>query len=105
MAATLPSSSHLSLYYLVIDGGAVVDLEAGSSIQLQPGDVLCRTDMLHYSGSGADHCANYGITAKIKARDLSLLHAGGGGEIPARKVLYDVLNLLERLISADCARL
>jgi hypothetical protein len=41
MAATLaPGAAHLLLYHLVIDGGAVVDLEGGSSIQLQPGDVV-----------------------------------------------------------------
>jgi AraC-like DNA-binding protein len=90
MAATLaPGAAHLLLYHLVIDGGAVVDLEGGSSIQLQPGDVVIFPHgHAHHMSSGPGVTRpfpNYGITAKIKARDLSPLHAGGGGE-PSRFV-------------------
>jgi AraC-like DNA-binding protein len=90
MAATLaPGADHLVLYHLVIDGGAVVDLEDGSSIQLQPGDVVIFPHgHAHHMSSGPAATRpfpNYGITAKIKARDLSPLHAGGGGA-PSRFV-------------------
>jgi len=90
MAATLaPGAAHLLLYHLVIDGGAVVDLEGGSSIQLQPGDVVnFPHGHAHHMSSGPGvprPFPNYGITDKIKARDLSPLHAGGGGE-PSRFV-------------------
>jgi len=90
MAATLaPGPAHLLLYHLVLDGGAVVDLESGSSIQLQPGDVVIFPHgHAHRMSSGpgvTPPFPNYGITAKIKARDLSPLHAGGGGE-PSRFV-------------------
>jgi len=85
MASTLGlGTAHLVLYHLVIDGGAVVELEDGSSIQLQPGDiVIFPHGHAHHmsSGPGATRpFPNYGIAAKIKARDLSPLHAGGGGE-------------------------
>ena len=73
------------LYHLVIDGGAVVELADGQSIELKPGDVVIfpHGDAHHMSsGRGRSRpFPNYGITAKIKARDLSPLQAGGGGEI------------------------
>ena len=73
------------LYHLVIDGGAVVELTDGQSIELKPGDVVIfpHGDPHHMSsGKGATRpFPNYGITAKIKSRDLSPLQAGGGGEI------------------------
>ena len=77
--------AHLVFYHLVLEGGAAVELEDGKSIQLQPGDVVIfpHGDAHHiFSGKGATRpYPNYGIAAKIKARDLSPLHAGGGGAI------------------------
>jgi AraC-like DNA-binding protein len=76
--------AHLVLYHFVVDGGAVVELEDGPSIVLKPGDVVIFPHGgPHYMSSGAGATRpfpNYGISAKIKARDLSPLHAGGGGE-------------------------
>lgn len=76
--------SHLVLYHLLIEGGAVVELADGDALELEPGDVVIfpHGDAHHMSsGKGAERpFPNYGITAKIKARDLSPLHAGGGGE-------------------------
>jgi AraC-like DNA-binding protein len=85
-AATLGlGAAHLVLYHLVIEGGAFVELADGMSIELKPGDVVIfpHGDPHHMSsGTGATPpFPNYGITAKIQARDLSPLHAGGGGEI------------------------
>ena len=85
-AATLSlGATHLVLYHFVIDGGAVIELEDGPSIQLKPGDVVIfpHGDPHHMSsGKGATRpFPNYGINSKIKSRDLSPLHAGGGGEI------------------------
>ena len=75
---------HVVLYHFVIDGGAVVDLADGQSIELKPGDVVIfpHGDPHHMSsGKGAIRpFPNYGISAKIKARDLSTLQAGGGGD-------------------------
>jgi AraC-like DNA-binding protein len=86
MAARLaPGAEHIVLYHLVIDGGAVIDLRDGQSLELRPGDVVIfpHGDPHHMSsGEGAiPPFPNYGITAKIKSRDLTPLHAGGGGEI------------------------
>ena len=85
MAATLGlGPSHLVLYHFVIDGGALVELADGQSIELEPGDVVIfpHGDP-HHMSSGAEATRpfpNYGVTAKIQARDLTPLHAGGGGE-------------------------
>jgi hypothetical protein len=87
MAGTLGlgAAAQLGLYHLVIDGGAVVDLKDGSSIQLQPGDVVIFPHgHAHHMSSGAGVTRpfpNYGIETKIKARDLSPSHAGGCGEV------------------------
>jgi AraC-like DNA-binding protein len=85
MATTLGlRAAHLVLYHFVIDGGAVVELADGQSIELKPGDiVICPHGDPHdmSSGKGAIRpFPNYGIAAKIKSRDLSPLHAGGGGD-------------------------
>ena len=85
MAATLElGAAHLVLYHFVIEGGAVVELADGQTIELKPGDVVIfpHGDSHHMSSgkSAIRPFPNYGIIAKVKARDLSPLHAGGGGE-------------------------
>jgi AraC-like DNA-binding protein len=85
MAARIASgAAHLVLYHLVIDGGAVVEMPDGASLVLRPGDVVIfpHGDAHHMSsGKGATRpFPNYGIAAKIQARDLSPLRVGGGGE-------------------------
>jgi AraC-like DNA-binding protein len=56
----------------------------GHTVDLKPGEVVIfpHGEAHHmYSGKGATRpFPNYGITAKIKSRDLSPLRAGGGGE-------------------------
>ena len=84
MAARIaPGAENLVLYHLVIEGGAVIELADGEPIELKPGDVVIfpHGDPHHMSsGKGAIRpFPNYGITAKIKSRDLRPLHAGGGG--------------------------
>ena len=80
-----PGAAHLVLYHLLIEGGAVIEMEDGESITLMPGDIVIfpHGDPHHMSsGKGTrPPFPNYGITAKIKARDLSPLRAGGGGAI------------------------
>ena len=75
--------AHLVLYHLVIEGGAAVEMADGQSIELKPGDIVIfpHGDAHHMSSSkGAKRpFPDYGITAKIKSRDLSPLRAGGGG--------------------------
>lgn len=85
LAATIaPGAEQLVLYHLVIEGGAVIDLANGQSIEIKPGDVVIFPHgHPHHmsSGKGAKPpFPNYGISAKIQARDLSPLRAGGGGD-------------------------
>jgi AraC-like DNA-binding protein len=76
---------HLVLYHLLVEGTAVVEMLDGQSIPLVPGDVVIFPQgTAHHMSSGQDAKGpfpNYGITAKIKARDLSPLRAGGGGDV------------------------
>jgi hypothetical protein len=86
MAATIaPGATQLVLYHLLIEGSAVVEMTDGRCIELGSGDVVIfpHGDAHHMSsGKGAARpFPNYGITAKIKARDLNPLHAGGGGAV------------------------
>ena len=78
-----PGTEHLVLYHFVIDGGAVVQLIDGPSVELTAGDVVIfphahQHHMTSRRGSAAPF-PNYGISDKIKSRDLSPLRAGGGG--------------------------
>lgn len=84
IAATVaPGAAHLVLYHLVVEGGAVVEMTDGQSMELRPGDVVIfpHGDAHHMSSgkAAARPFPNYGINAKIKSRDLSPLRAGGGG--------------------------
>ena len=76
-------AAHMLLYHFVVDGAAVVELASGESVQLTPGDVVIfphGDSHTMCSGKGSlPPFPNYGISAKIKARDLSPLRAGGGG--------------------------
>ena len=84
-AKVAPGAAHLLLYHLVIDGGAIIELLDGKTIALEPGDVVVFPHGdAHHMSSGKEARApfpNYGITAKIQSRDLSSLHAGGGGQL------------------------
>jgi len=84
-AATLGlGAAHLVLYHFVIDGGALVELVDGPTIELKPGDIVIfphgNPHNMSSDKAAARPFRNYGIADKIKARDLSPLHAGGGGE-------------------------
>jgi AraC-like DNA-binding protein len=77
--------AHLILYHFVIDGSAIVQLPDGPSIELVPGDVVVFPHgnphvMSSFKGARAPF-PNYGMTDKVKARDLSPLRAGGGGQV------------------------
>ena len=79
-----PEAEHLVLYHLVVEGEAVVELTDGQRKELKPGDIVIfpNGDPHHMSSGNATRpFPNYGITGKVLSRDLSPLHAGGGGEI------------------------
>jgi AraC-like DNA-binding protein len=85
VATHAPGAEHLVLYHLVIEGGAFIELTDGHSLELRPGDiVIFPHGDPHHMSSGKEATRpfpNYGIGAKIASRDLSPLHAGGGGEV------------------------
>ncbi len=85
VATHAPGAGHLVLYHFVIEGGAVVELIDGQSVELSPGDiVIFPHGDPHHISSGKEATRpfpNYGISAKIQSRDLSPLRAGGGGAI------------------------
>jgi AraC-like DNA-binding protein len=80
-----PGAEHLVLYHFLIQGEAFVRIGEGDSTELKAGDVVIfpHGDTHHMtSGKGAKApFPSYGISAKLKARDLSPLAAGGGGDI------------------------
>jgi len=78
-----PGASHFLLYHLVVEGGADIQMADGKALELNSGDVVIfpNGDAHHMSSKGAKPpFPNYGINDKIRAGDLSPLHAGGGGE-------------------------
>jgi AraC-like DNA-binding protein len=83
-AMLAPGAAHLVLYHFLIDGKALAQLTDGPSITLESGDVVVFPHgAAHYmtSQGGRAPFPNYGISSKIKERDLSPLRAGGGGAI------------------------
>lgn len=79
-----PGAAHLVLYHLMVEGSAVIEMLDGQSTELMSGDVVIfpHGDAHHMSSPGAARpFPNYGISAKIQSRDLSPLHAGGGGDV------------------------
>ena len=84
-ARVAPGAPHLVLFHLVIEGGAVVDMQDGESLALEPGDVVIFPAAdAHHMSSGKDArrpFPNYGISAKIDAHDLTPLKVGGGGAV------------------------
>ncbi len=85
LAADLaPGAGHMVIFHLLLDGEAVVQLAEGQPVALQPGDVVIFPHGDPHTISSVKGAKapfpNYGINAKIRARDLSPLQAGGGGE-------------------------
>ena len=76
-------AAHFLLYHLVVDGIAIVEMADAQPLELKSGDVVIfpNADAHHMRSNGAKRpFADYGINDKIRARDLSPLRAGGGGE-------------------------
>src|SRR5215831_16353724 len=73
-ALVAPGASHLLLYHYVIDGHALVEVAGEPPVSLEPGDVVIfphgAAHLMTSKGAKAPF-PNYGISAKIKDRDLS----------------------------------
>ena len=83
LAATLAlGAPHVVIYHFVVDGNARACLEDGSGIELVPGDIVVfpHGDPHQLSGgSGTAPVESASVHRKIATRDLSPMHAGGGG--------------------------
>ena len=78
-----PGAAHSLLYHLVVEGSAVVETADGKNLELTSGDIVIfpNGDAHQMSSKGARRpFPDYGINDKITTRELSPLHAGGGGE-------------------------
>jgi AraC-like DNA-binding protein len=81
-----PGAPHMLIYHFVVDGSARVCLEGEPDLELSPGDIVVFPHGAphHLSGgSGANQIDGALLLRKIAARDLSPLHAGGGGATTA----------------------
>jgi AraC-like DNA-binding protein len=80
-----PGAPHLVVYHLLIDGSALINMEDGQSLPLSPGDVVIfphgDPHMMRSGPEAGPPFPNYGITSKVKSRDLARLQAGGGGAV------------------------
>jgi AraC-like DNA-binding protein len=79
-----PGSPHLVVYHFLIEGSGFVLLEDGSRLPLEAGDVIVLPHGDAHgmcSAEGAQKKETMAIVAKIQARDLRTMHAGGGGEV------------------------
>jgi hypothetical protein len=83
-AALAPGARHLVIYHFVLEGRGVAEIPSGPSVALEPGDVVVFPHgHRHLLANGAElenpEQALESIK-KIKARDLTILRVGGGGE-------------------------
>jgi AraC-like DNA-binding protein len=80
--ALAPGAQHLLIYHFVVEGSARARLENGPDIELSAGDIVVfpHGDPHHLmGGSGANQIESAAVLVKIAARDISPMHAGGGG--------------------------
>ena len=81
-AKLVPDAPQMVIYHLVVDGSARTRLEGGPEVELSPGDIVVfpHGDPHHLTGgTGGEPIESATILRKVAARDLSPLHAGGGG--------------------------
>lgn len=75
---------HLVIYHFVVEGSGVVRLGGDLQIELEAGDVVVVTN-----GEPHEMCSAVGVgdrfsdamKAKLRAHDLTAMHAGGGGDV------------------------
>jgi AraC-like DNA-binding protein len=79
-----PGAPHLVIYHFVIDGRAFVQMADEPPVELGPGDVVVLPHGDAHSMTSArgvtDASLTSAIISKVKARDLSPMQAGGGGD-------------------------
>jgi AraC-like DNA-binding protein len=83
LASTVaPGAPHLVIYHFVVDGAARARVEGGAEVELSAGDIVVfpHGDPHQLSGgAGTERIDSAAVLRKIATRDLSPMHAGGGG--------------------------
>jgi AraC-like DNA-binding protein len=78
-------AAYVVAYHFVIEGGAWVQLADGPSLELVAGDVVVfphgNSHLMSSGKAAGPPFPSHEIARKIKARDLTPLQAGGGGEM------------------------
>lgn len=79
-----PGAEHLLLYHFLVDGRALVQTHDGLLMELHSGDIVVfphgDPHQIMSDRTMSPPFPSYGINDKVRARDLTPLHAGGGGE-------------------------
>ena len=79
-----PGAAHLVVFHFLVEGSGYIQVENGCSLRLEAGDVIV---LPHgdahgmWSEEGVQDKETPAIVAKLKARDLRTMQAGGGGEV------------------------
>jgi AraC-like DNA-binding protein len=80
-----PGAPHLIIYHFVAEGNALVQVDEGPAVELEPGDVVIFPHgHRHYMASDKsvpEPFPSDGVAAKIKLRDLTPFRAGAGGAV------------------------
>ncbi len=80
--ALSPGAPHLVIYHFVVEGVGTARLEDGRAVALHPGDIVMfpHGDAHGLSnGAGGREIEVSAVVKKVMERDLTPLHAGGGG--------------------------
>ncbi len=79
-----PDAPHLLIYHFLVEGSGIVRLRDKAAIELEPGDVVVvphgdAHEMCSVQRMGTNF--SEAMIAKLQTRDLTAMHAGGGGEV------------------------
>jgi len=79
-----PGAPHLVIYHFLIEGSGVVRVADGSKLKLEAGDVIVLPHGDAHrmtSKEGVREAQTPAMIAKLQARDLRTMQAGGGGNV------------------------
>ena len=79
-----PDAPHLLIYHFLVEGSGMLRLGNEEPIALEPGDVVVVPHgdaHLMCNAQGTAPKLSAAMIAKLQTRDLSVMHAGGGGEV------------------------
>ena len=79
-----PGAPHLVIYHFLIEGSGIVRVADGSKLKLEAGDVIVLPHGDAHrmtSKEGVHEAQTPAMIAKLQARDLKTMQAGGGGNV------------------------